>query len=214
MKVLAVVGSRRKKGNTASLVRAALEGARKEGAETELVCLGDYTLRGCDGCEGCRKTYRCTVQDDMQKLYPLLLEAEGLILGSPTYFYNVTADMKAFIDRLYCFEVFGDQDRSCWVGLPEAMGGKYAVAIAVCEQHQEKYLGFTLEAMTKSIADLGYRVIDTVGAVGFWGPGEVLAHRETMQRAEQAGVRLVRTFNLRRQIADRINPPHDDEGTG
>src|SRR5690554_5416113 len=134
MKVLAVVGSRRKKGNTASLVRAALEGARREGAETELVFVGDYALRGCKGCEGCKKTYRCTVDDDMQKLYPLLLEADGLILGSPTYFYNVSADMKAFLDRLYSLEVFAENDRSCWVGLPEAMGGKYAAAVAVCEQ--------------------------------------------------------------------------------
>ncbi len=204
MRILAVVGSRRKKGNTASLVRAALEGARREGAETELVFLGDYTLRGCRGCEGCKDTYRCTVRDDMQKLYPLLLEANGLILGSPTYFYNVSADMKAFLDRLYSLEVFAENDRSCWVGLPEAMGGKYAAAIAVCEQHEEKYMGFTIEAMTKSLTDLGYRVVDTVKAVGFWGAGEVLGDQKTMRRAERAGERLVRTFKLRKQIEGKL----------
>lgn len=205
MKVLAVVGSRRKKGNTASLVRAALAGAQREGARTELVFLGDYAFRGCKGCEACKDTYRCAVQDDMQKLYPVLLEADGLILGSPTYFYNVSADMKAFLDRLYCLEIFADGDRSCWVGLPEVTGWKYAAAIAVCEQHEEKYMGFTAEAMTKSLDDLGYRVIDTVKAVGFWSAGEVLSDEETMRRAERAGERLVRTFNLRKQVGRKMN---------
>lgn len=205
MKILAVVGSRRKKGNTASLARAALAGAEMEGARTELVFLGDYALQGCRGCEACRDTYRCAVQDDMQKLYPKLLAADGLILGSPTYFYNVSADMKAFIDRLYALEVFADNDRSCWVGLPEVMGFKYAAAIAVCEQHEEKYMGFTMEAMTKSLVDLGYRMISTVKAVGFWGAGEVLSDPEIMGEAERAGQRLVRTFKLRRQVARRID---------
>lgn len=95
MKILGVVGSNRKHGNTSGLVKAALQAAEKENADTALVFLGDYSIQDCVGCEGCKDTMRCVIKDDMQKLYPLLLEADGIILGSPTYFYNITATMRA-----------------------------------------------------------------------------------------------------------------------
>lgn len=162
MKVLGVVGSKRKSGNTSVLVQRALDAAHKNGMETEIIFLGDYSIGGCTGCEGCQKTYKCIIDDDMQKIYPLLLEAEGIILGSPTYFYNVTSDMKAFIDRCYCLEAFAEDDRSVWLAINEALGGKYAAVVAIGEQHSEADLGYTAEVMEKSLQALGYRVVESV----------------------------------------------------
>lgn len=204
MKILGIVGSKRKKGNTSILVQEALKAAKREGMETELIFLGDYVIRDCVGCEGCKDNYKCVLNDDMQKIYPLLLEADGLILGSPTYWYNVTADMKAFIDRCYSLEVFAEDDRSCWVGINEALGGKYAVAIAVCEQHDEKYMGFTAEAMTKPLVDLGYRVVDTVKAIKLFKAGEALEDEKILEKSRIAGERLVKTLKLRKDIEIKL----------
>ncbi|MTI83870.1 MAG: flavodoxin family protein [Firmicutes bacterium] len=83
--------------NTSSLVQEAIAAAQEEGVETELIFLGDYLIQDCTGCEGCKDTFKCVIDDDMQKIYPLLLEADGIILGSPTYFYNISADMNFYL---------------------------------------------------------------------------------------------------------------------
>lgn len=204
MKILGIVGSKRKKGNTSSLVQKALEAAKREGIESELIFLADYSIKDCTGCEGCRNTYRCIIKDDMQKIYPLLLEADAVVLGSPTYFYNVSADMKAFIDRCYSFEFFAEDDRSVWLSLNEALGGKYAVVIAVCEQHDEEDMGYTAETMEKTLEALGYRVVETVKALGLFGAGEALKDEKALEQAKRAGKKLVKTLKLRKELEAKI----------
>jgi len=199
MKILAVNGSPRKKGNTASLIERALEGASRLGAETKIIHLGDISISGCTGCEGCRDSFNCVIQDDMQDIYPQMLEADGLICASPTYFYNITSLMKAFIERCYCLENFDPQDRSRWVSAIEASGGKYASVISVCEQHSEEDMGFTAPAMTMSLQSLGYRVVDDLKAVGYFGPGVVRDNDSLMREAEDMGARLAGTILLRKR---------------
>lgn len=102
MKVVAFNGSARKDGNTAILIRAALAELEKAGVETELIQLAGQRIRGCTACYGCvkNKDKKCTVKDDNVNEYiEKMLEADGIILGSPTYFADVTAELKALIDR-------------------------------------------------------------------------------------------------------------------
>ncbi len=102
MKVVAFNGSARKKGNTEALIRRVFEEFEKEGIETELVQLSGKTLRGCIACMQCfeNKDQRCAVSDDdMNFCIGKMHEADGIILGSPTYFADVSAEMKALIDR-------------------------------------------------------------------------------------------------------------------
>lgn len=205
MNIIGIVGSKRKNGNTACLVKEALKGAGEEGAKTRVIYLGDYTIEDCRGCEGCRDTLKCVIDDGMQQLYPLLLECDGLILGSPVYFYNVTAGIKAFIDRCYCHEIFDSTDRSCWISVHEASGGKYAGIIVVGEQHDEKYMGFAAEAMQVSLDDLGFRVVDVVKGAGFWGPGEVLGDQEILKRAKKMGMRVAKTLKLRKEVQAKLS---------
>lgn len=203
MKILGIVGSKRKKGNTSVLVNRALEKAKEAGAETELIFLGDYAITGCSGCGGCQKTRRCVINDDMQKIYPLLLKADGVILGSPTYYYNVSSDVKAFLDRCYCFEVFAEDDRSIWLSLNEALGIKYAGVIAVCEQHSEEDMGPTAEVMAKSLEALGYRVVDKVKALGLFAQGAALKDEKSLKKADRAGERLVKILKLRNKVREK-----------
>jgi len=99
MKVLGLYGSPRKGGNTDQLLDKVLEGAQSAGAEVKRVYVRDLNLCGCIECGGCDKTGECVVQDDMQKIYPLLDWAEIIFLASPIFFYGVTAQAKALIDR-------------------------------------------------------------------------------------------------------------------
>jgi multimeric flavodoxin WrbA len=103
MKILGISCSPRKNGNTVVLLEQALQGARQDGAETELYSVAGKTIEPCNACEGCRKTAECTIKDDMQELYPKLLQADGIIFGVPVYFYSINAQAKAVIDRTYCF---------------------------------------------------------------------------------------------------------------
>ena len=204
MKILGIVGSKRKNGNTSSLVLNALENAKGEGVETEVIFLGDYSIKGCTGCEGCRDTYKCVINDDMQKIYPLLLEADAIILGSPTYFYNVTADVKAFIDRCYCFEVMSKDDRSVWMGINEVFGGRYASVIAVCEQHSAEDMGYTGEAMAKPLEALGYRVLDIVKILGLFEKCEAAGDKKAIEQVEKAGKKLYKTLKLKKEIEKKL----------
>lgn len=99
MKVLGIACSPRRAGNTEILVNEALASAKDFGAEVELVTISGRNIAPCDGCESCIMTGKCRIEDDMQGIYSRLLEADGIIFGTPVYFWSVTAQAKALIDR-------------------------------------------------------------------------------------------------------------------
>ncbi len=102
MKVVAFNSSPRKKGNTTILLNMVLEELRKEGIETELVQMGGRPIHGCRACFGCltNQDQRCSYDDDALNEYlGKMIEADGIILGSPTYHGDITPELKALIDR-------------------------------------------------------------------------------------------------------------------
>ncbi|MDD3365029.1 MAG: flavodoxin family protein [Syntrophomonas sp.] len=102
MKVVGINGSARKDGNTAILIRRVFTELEKEGIDTELIQLAGKKIRGCTACLKCRenKDKLCSVKNDsFNKCFEKILEADGIILGSPTYFADMTPEMKALIDR-------------------------------------------------------------------------------------------------------------------
>jgi len=101
LKLLAIVGSPRLKGNTNYLVDQALEEAAKLGAQTEKVVLSQYEVNPCLGHENCASLDSCLQKDDAGWILGKFHEADGVILATPVYYYNVSAQMKAFIDRTY-----------------------------------------------------------------------------------------------------------------
>jgi len=105
MKIIAINGSPRKKGNTATLLSKALDGAASQGAETKLVQLYDLTFKGCISCFSCKlkggKSYgKCAYRDELSPLLEEIQDADALILGSPIYFDEVTGSMRSFLERL------------------------------------------------------------------------------------------------------------------
>ena len=102
MKVVAFNGSPRKDGNTTILINHVFRELEKEGVETELVQLSGREIRGCIACYKCfeNKDQHCAVKDDIaNECIEKMIGAEGILLGSPVYFTDVTAEMKALIDR-------------------------------------------------------------------------------------------------------------------
>jgi multimeric flavodoxin WrbA len=102
MKVLAFNGSPRKKGNTSQLVNTVFKELKKENIDCELVNLAGKNIHGCKACYKCadNQDKRCAVKNDFLNDYiKKMLDADGIILASPTYFSNVTTEMKALIDR-------------------------------------------------------------------------------------------------------------------
>jgi multimeric flavodoxin WrbA len=97
--ILAIYGSPRRHGNTATLLREAVQGARSQGAAVEEVFLRDLNISPCLEIYGCRKTGRCVIKDDFQELHDKLLNCRGLMLASPVFFYTVSAHTKIFMDR-------------------------------------------------------------------------------------------------------------------
>lgn len=100
-KVLAINGSPRPKGNTAQMLRTVLDICTAAGHETELYQAGGRPVRGCTACGACRVTHkgRCAIDDWVNELYPKMVAADAILMGSPVYFTDLTAELKAVIDR-------------------------------------------------------------------------------------------------------------------
>lgn len=104
MKVLAIQGSPRKNGNTSTLLQCYLQGIEKNHhhAEIEIINVAEKDIQSCTGCQGCKNSQRkCVINDDMQEIYQSVLKADVLVLASPIYWWNITAQAKQFVDRLY-----------------------------------------------------------------------------------------------------------------
>jgi len=101
LKLLAIVGSPRLKGNTNYLVEQALKEAEKLGVQTERLVLSQYQVNPCLGHDDCASFDSCRQKDDAGWILDKFCEADGVILATPVYWYNVSAQMKAFIDRNY-----------------------------------------------------------------------------------------------------------------
>ncbi len=129
MKVLGIMGSPRIGGNSDILLDRALAGAESGGAEVEKIILNQKKIRGCQDCKKCNETGLCVLKDDMPEIHKKILEADALIHSVPVYFYSMTAQMKAYLDR-WC--AFFDADWRWHKPYYEQMKGKGIGLITVC----------------------------------------------------------------------------------
>ncbi len=191
MKVLGLFGSPRRGGNTDILLEEALKGAEEEGAEIERLYLSGLKITPCLECRGCDETGSCIIQDDMEKIYPKLLEADIIILASPIFFYGVTAWAKALIDR----------SQAVWAR-------KYLVKDPTMRKKGKRRKGFFISVgATKgrkvfegAILTVKYFFdalnVDHAGELvyrGVDGKGEILNHPDALGQAREAGRRLVQS---------------------
>ena len=137
MKILGLSCSPRKSGNTAILLEEALSGAQQEGAETELFSVSGKDIRPCDGCWTCVGTGECHIKDDMQVLLLKMVEADGIIFGTPVYVYSMTGQAKTIMDRMIS------------VNLANKVGGVVVVAgsLGIIDPVKDLYFNMVIRKM-------------------------------------------------------------------
>ena len=189
MKVLGLFGSPRRGGNTEILLEEALKGAEKGGAEIERIYLSDLDITPCTECHGCDETGSCVILDDMQKVYPKLLEADIIILASPIFFYGVTAWAKALIDRSQALWAKRYLVKDPSMGKEGKRRKGFFISVGATKG-QKVFEGAILTAKyffdalnTEYGGELVYRGVD--------GKGEILKHPEALRQAFEVGRRLV-----------------------
>ena len=123
MKVVAIVGSPHADGNTSYLADQALKELSSQGIETEKIVLGQYVVGPCLGHDKCGTFPECKQQDDAPGIIEKFNEADGIILASPVYFFDVSAQMKAFIDRNFFTFTHGGKKKAGYAGLIAIGGG-------------------------------------------------------------------------------------------
>lgn len=185
--ILGVEGSPRNKGNSHKMLTAVLAGAQESGTTTQEAHLRDYKYEPCVGCERCRKAKACTrFQDGMTLLYPRIEQSSGLVLISPVHNYNVTAWIKAFLDRMYCYYDFGDSRPRSWSSRLAGQSRK-AVIGAIAEQADKKDMGFTLEAMRLPLEAHGYEIVAELPVLRLFDRGIIAQHEQYLEQARNAG---------------------------
>jgi multimeric flavodoxin WrbA len=189
MKVLGLFGSPRRGGNTDLLLEEALKGAQTEGAEVEGLHLTDFNIIPCQECLKCFNDGQCIILDDMQKIYPKLLDADIIILASPIFFYGVTGWAKALIDRCQALwsrkyilkdESLGREGKRR-KGFLISVGGTKGQRVFEGAILTSKYFFDVLNA--EYVGELVFREVDATG--------DILKHPEALQQAFEAGRRLV-----------------------
>ena len=144
-KWIAVLGSPRRGKNTETLIDYYIEELELLGKDVEKFVLSEIELNVCIGCEKCIKNNICRYNDDITLIIDKMKMAEGIILGSPAYNYNVTSHMKILLERLFSMFNFG---RGSWTSGLGSMDKK-AILIGVCAGPDDYSMGFTVEAMRR-----------------------------------------------------------------
>ncbi len=180
-KVLGVVGSPRRKGNTHLLVEHLLEGVEKEGGAGETLFLADLTVKECDGCHRCWRIGRRAKRDDMSGLYEKIASSDAIVFGTPVYWYGPTALIKGFIDRFVYF--------NC----PENRHGTRGKKGALVIPFEEKDLNTAAPLVDFFRRSLNYLEMELVGQIlvpGVTLKGEVRREKGPMEEAFELGRRL------------------------
>jgi len=180
-RILGVVGSPRRDGNTHILVSRILEAAQEAGAQTDLLLLGGLTIRECDGCHACWKGKGCCKNDDMVELYPRITESDVIVFGTPVYWYGPTALMKAFLDRFVFFN--SPENR-------RKIAGHGAVLAIPFEETTPETGALTVALFKKSFDYLQMRLLGQVLAPGVGDRGEILSKADILSEARRLGLRV------------------------
>ncbi|MGD2249000.1 MAG: flavodoxin family protein [Candidatus Methanofastidiosia archaeon] len=135
MNVVGVVGSPRKKGNTAFLMQTILSSIKDPDIKTDIVYLSDYTIQECDGCDLCVRERKCPKEDDMPIIEKILIGTDCILLGTPSYFGQVPSVMKTFMDRSRLMKMQNTKLKNTWCGVITHAGlrhgGQELVALSV-----------------------------------------------------------------------------------
>ena len=175
MKVLGIVGSPRRGGNTEILVDEVLRGAAEAGAQTDKVILSELNIAPCTACDACLETGECILQDDMAAVLEQMQGSEVWVLGTPVYWWGPTAQFKAFLDR--------------WYGADKVVqfAGRRSVVVIPLGDTDETTARHTVGMLTDAITYTEMRLVATIVATGVMDPGDVRGSLQVLAAARRVG---------------------------
>ena len=183
-KVVVLLGSPRKKGNSAILAAQIAKGAKAAGAKVETIYLQGLKIAPCRSCYACQKekSRGCAIKDAMQGLYPKLLAADAWVIASPVYWFTMSAQTKIFMDRCFALLAYGK----------EAFAGK-RIAIAMSYGDADPFGSGCVNALRTFQDAFNYTGAKIVGMVygSAYGAGEIRANDVLMKAAGELGKELV-----------------------
>jgi multimeric flavodoxin WrbA len=184
-KILVVHSSPRKKGNSNTLAEGIIKGAESAGADVESVHLHGMDISPCNACYACQKkdSKGCAIDDEMQTIYPKLVECDAWVIASPVYWFNMSAQTKLFMDRCFALLAYADNP----------FAGK-RVAIAMSYGDTDPFNSGCINALRSFQDAFNYVGAKMVGMVygSAEAPGEIESNADLMQRAESLGRKLAK----------------------
>ena len=182
--VLVILGSPRKKGNSSTLAARISRGAKSAGAEVETLFLQDLKISPCRGCDTCKKddSKGCAINDDMQEIYRKLIKADAWVIGSPVYWFTMSAQTKIFMDRCYALPAYAKNP----------FAGK-RIAIAMSYGDIDAVKSGCVNALRTFQDAFRYTRSKIVGMVygSAMKAGEIVNNKALMREAEELGKLLV-----------------------
>jgi len=177
IRVLGIVGSPRRGGNTELLVDEVLAGATEAGAETHKIILNDLKIGHCQGCNACSKDGQCKYKDDMELINEEMSKSSAFVYGTPVYYWGPTSIFKAFSDRLLATSRKGFiKDKKIALVIP--LGGSESVA-----RH-------TVGMITDAANYRGANLVGQVVSPGTMSVGEIKQKTDILQKARTLGMKL------------------------
>lgn len=181
MKVLGILGSPRRGGNSEILLDQALAGAKSAGRETEKIVLNELKFVPCQECGGCDQTGVCVLQDDMQDVYKKLTYSDMIILATPIFFGSLPAQVKAMIDRCQCLwvakNVLAKKDNKI----------KKGMLILVSATNREKFFQNAESIVKNFFSVAGIEFQDQLYCPNIDGKGKIQEHSQYLKQAFELG---------------------------
>jgi multimeric flavodoxin WrbA len=183
-KVLVLLGSPRRKGNSAILADQITKGVKSAKGKVETIYLHGKTIAPCKSCYACQKkgSTGCSIKDDMQEIYPKLIEADAWVIASPVYWFTMSAQTKIFMDRCFALPAY---QRNPFKGK--------RIAIAMSYGDADPFVSGCINALRTFQDAYGYTKSNIVGMVygSAMNAGEIASNEKVMQEAIDLGKKLV-----------------------
>jgi len=187
-KILVLLGSPRRKGNSAALAGAIARGAKAAGAEVETLYLHGLAIAPCKACMACQKprSKGCSIDDDMQPIYRKMLEADAWVLASPVYWFTLSAQLKLWMDRCFALPAYGR----------DPFAGK-RIALALAYGGEDPFDSGCVNALRTFQDAYRYAGAEIVGMVygSAMEAGDIKANRALMKEARELGRTLAGTID-------------------
>jgi len=181
MKIVGFSGSPRKNGSTNALIKRILKKSEDNGHDTSMYYLNDYNINPCQACKYCAENEGCDLDDDINDLHKVLYNADYIIMGSPIYYGEVSAQTKLFTDRFY--SIFNSKTKN--------LNGKKAILIYTQANPDPKtYEAYTKHEKKYLYEFMDFNVVNTLIAAGINSKDDLFEKEEILNEADNIGMKI------------------------